>query len=134
MGKLTSKQVHELANNFLALAQSIGDYRYKNYEVLTEEENKILRETHKRTLDYSDDLYTVSATLVIDNVKSSLAELDAITENIRMSYQSLEDVQKAIDIATNVITLGASIFSLNPQAISDAMGSLKDAVEDNPVA
>lgn len=133
MGKLTSKQVHELANNFLALAQSIGDFRYKNYDTLTEEQNKILRETHKRTLDYSDDLYTMSATLVIDDVKRSLSKLDTITENIKTSYQSLEDVQKAINIATNVITLGASIFSLNPQAISDALGSLNDSVEDNDI-
>jgi len=129
MGKLTSKQVHELANNFLALAQTIGDFRYQNYDTLTKEQNKILRETHKRTLDYSDDLYTLSATLVIDNVKSSLSQLETITENIKTSYQSLEDVQKAIDIATNVITLGASIFSLNPQAISDAIGNLESSVE-----
>ncbi len=133
MAKLTSKQVHELANNFLALAQSIGDFRYKNYDILTEEQNKILRETHKRTLDYSDDLYTVSATLVMNDIKNSLSKLDTITENIKTSYQTLADVQKAIDIATNVITLGASIFSLNPQAIIDAIGSLNDAIEDSNI-
>ena len=81
MGKLTSKQVNELANNFLALAQSIGDYRYKNYDSLTKAQNKKLRESHKRTLDYSDDLYTLSATLVMDEAKSSLSKLNTGIRN-----------------------------------------------------
>ena len=129
MAKLTSKQVNELANYFLALAQSIGDYRYKNYDSLTDTQNKKLRESHKRTLDYSDDLYTLSATLVMDDIDNSLTLLESITKKIMKSYKSLEDVQKAINIATSVVTLGASIFSLNPQAIIDSMGKLKELIE-----
>ena len=129
MAKLTSKQVNELANYFLALAQSIGDYRYKNYDSLTDTQNKKLRESHKRTLDYSDDLYTLSATLVMDDIDNSLILLESITKKIMKSYKSLEDVQKAINIATSVVTLGASIFSLNPQAIIDSMGKLKELIE-----
>jgi len=130
MGKLTSKQVNELANNFLALAQSIGDYRYTNYDSLTKIQNKRLRESHKRTLNYSDDLYTISASLVMNDVDNSLTKLKLVTNKIKKSYKSLKDVQKAINIATNVVTLGASIFSLNPQAIVDSLGNLKDAIED----
>lgn len=131
MAKLTSKQVNEMANNFLVLAQSIGEYRYKNFDSLTKNQNKILRESHKRTLDYSDDLYTISATLVMDNVTDSLTKLELITKKIKKSYKPLEDVQKAITIATSVVTLGASIFSLNPQAIIDSLSNLNDAVEES---
>ncbi len=131
MAKLTSKQVNEIANNFLALAQSIGEYRYNHYSTLTDTQNKILRESHKRTLDYSDDLYTLSATLVMNDAKDSLTKLESITKNIKESYKSLEDVQKAINIATSVVTLGASIFSLNPQAIIDSLSNLKDAIKED---
>lgn len=130
MAKLTSKQVNELANNFLALAQAIGDYRYKNYDYLTDNENKTLRELHRRILNYSDDLYTISASLVMDDIDDSLTILDSITKKIMKSYKSLKDVQKAINIATNVVTLGASIFSLSPQAIVDSMGNLKKSIEE----
>ncbi|WP_075341442.1 hypothetical protein [Tenacibaculum agarivorans] len=129
MGKLTSKQVNELANNFLALAQSLGDYRYKNFNSLTELQNKKLRESHKRTLDYSDDLYTLSATLVMNDAEESLAAIHKITKKIKKTYKSIDNVQNIINIATGVVTLGASIFSLNPQAIIDAFGNLKKAVE-----
>ena len=130
MRKLTSKQINTLANNFLALAQSLGDYRYKNFDSLTKIQNKKLRESHKRTLDYSDDLYTMSATLVMSDAENLLSKLDTITKKIKKTYKSIEDIQKVIDIATSVVTLGASIFSLNPQAIIDSLGNLKEAVEE----
>lgn len=129
MAKLTSTQVNELADNFLALAQSIGDYRYSNNKSLNEAQKKILRESHHRVINYSDDLYTISASLVMDDVSDSLAKLNAITEDIKASYKSLENVQKAINIATSVVTLGASIFSLSPQAIIGSLGNLKEAIE-----
>ncbi|MCL5127198.1 hypothetical protein [Algibacter sp. L4_22] len=129
MAKLTSKQVNELANKFLALAQSMGDYRILNFDNLTKLQNKKLRETHRKTLDYSDDLFTMSATFVMDDVTASLETLDGITEKINKSYKDLQDVQKAIDISTHVVTLGASIFTFNTQAIVDSLGNLKDSIK-----
>ena len=67
----------------------------------------------------------------MDNVKDSLTKLELITKKIKKSYKPLEDVQKAITIATSVVTLGASIFSLNPQAIIDSLSNLNDAVEES---
>ena len=130
MEKLTLKQGNELANNFLTLAQSIGDYRIKNYKSLTKNQNLKLRQLHKKTLDYSDDLYTMSATIIMDDAENSLSKLDAITKKIKNSYKSLEEVQKAIDIATDIIKLAASLFSLNPLAIIDSIDNLKEAIED----
>ena len=129
MAKLTSKQVNELANQFLVLAQTMGDYRILNYDDLTKLQNKKLRETHKKTLEYSDDLFTMSATFVMDNVTKSLETLDSITTKINKSYKALQDVQKAINISTNIVTLGASIFTFNPQAIVDSLGNLKDSIK-----
>lgn len=130
MANLTPEQVNELGDIFLDLAQSIGNYRRKNNKSLTEYDKKILRESHKRTLDYSDDLYTISATLVMGDVENSLNKLDFITEKIKITYKVLEDVQKAIDIATSIVTLGASIFSLNGQAINNSMQNLENVIKE----
>lgn len=130
MANLTSQQVNVLANNFLALAQAIGEYRYTNYESLTDNQNMVLRDSHRRTLDYSDNLFTLSATLVMNDVDDSLARLDAITHEIKNTYESLSDVQKAINIAATIVTLGASVFSLNPQAIVDALSNFTAAIEN----
>ncbi|PKH52255.1 hypothetical protein CXF68_16835 [Tenacibaculum sp. Bg11-29] len=130
MANLTSQQINVLANNFLALAQAIGEYRYTNYESLTDNQNMVLRDSHRRTLDYSDNLFTLSATLVMNDVDDSLARLDAITHEIKNTYESLSDVQKAINIAATIVTLGASVFSLNPQAIVDALSNFTAAIEN----
>lgn len=129
MARLNSKQTNELAKMFLAYAQAIGDYRYKNYALLTKAQNKRLREYHKRTLDYSDNLFTMSTNLVMDDVESSLTKLISITVEMDKSYKSLQNVKKAISIATSIVTLGASIFSLSPEAISEAIGRLSDALK-----
>lgn len=124
MATLTAKQVNELANIFLVLAQSIGEYRYTNYDHLTKPQNQILRESHRRILDYSDHLFTLSATLVMEDVQGSLTSIGEITEQISSTYKTLQNVQKAINVAASVVTLGASILSKNPQAIADSIGGL----------
>lgn len=124
MATLTTKQVNELANKFLALAQSIGDYRYTNYDNLTKVQNQKLRESHRRILDYSDHLFTLSATLVMEDVQASLTSIGEITEQINSTYKTLQNVQKAINVAASIVTLGASILSKNPQAIVDSIGDL----------
>jgi hypothetical protein len=107
----------------------MGDYRILNFENLTKLENKKLRETHRKTLEYSDDLFTMSATFVLDDVTASLETLDAITKKINKSYNGLQDVQKAIDISTHVVTLGASIFTFNTLAIIDSLDNLKASIK-----
>jgi hypothetical protein len=124
MAKLTSQQANELANNFLALAQSIGDYRYQNFETLSKPQNQKIRDLHWSILNYADDLYTLSATLVMDDVQTSLTSIGAVTTQIKATYKTLQNVQKAINVATSVVTLGASILSKNPQVIADSIGGL----------
>jgi hypothetical protein len=42
MAKLTAQQANDLANNFLGLAQAIGDYRFDNWNTLSKTENQSL--------------------------------------------------------------------------------------------
>lgn len=126
MAKLTAQQANELANNFLALAQAIGDYRYQNFDNLSKPQNQKIRDLHWSILNYADDLYTLSATLVMDDVQASLASISSVTSQIKATYKTLQNVQKAINVAATVVTLGASILSKNPQAIADSIGGLVD--------
>ena len=124
MAKLTSKQTNELAHNFLAMAQAIGDYRYENFDTLSKDQNQKLSDLHWSILNYSGDLYVLSATLVIDDVQNSLTSIESITTQIKATYKELQNVQKAINVAASIVTVGASILSKNPQAIGDSIGGL----------
>lgn len=124
MGKLTSQEARELANNFLSIAQSVGDFRYKNYDNLSSAQNKKMTDLHWSILNYADDLYTLSAVIIMDDVKNSLKAVETVTKKMQATYKKLEDIQKAIDIAAKVVVLGASILSENPAAIASSIQAL----------
>ena len=122
MAKLTAKQANELANNFLGLAQTIGDYRYQN--TLPKQQNQIIKDLHWSVLNCADDLYTLSATLVMDDVAQSLSAIGTITKELQDAYKKLQNVQKAINVAASIVTLGSSILSKNPQAIKESLSNV----------
>lgn len=125
MAQLTAEQVNALANDFLAVAQAIGDYRYQHFYTLTSEQQQKMRDLHWTLLNYADDLYTQSAVLVMNNVQASLEKIDAVTGEIKKSYQKLKNIQKAIDVATAAATLGAALMSKSPQAVAQALEELE---------
>ncbi len=127
MPRLTSAQVSELANNFLAIAQSVGDFRYANYDTLSRAQNQKIKDMHWSILNYCDDLYSMAAVLVMDDAQNSLLSIERIANQMKRTYKQLTDIQKAINVAASVVTLGAAILSKNPQAIIDSIDGLTDS-------
>ncbi len=127
MAQLTAEQANALANDFLAMAQAIGDYRYNYFNTLTDDQKQRIKDLHWTLLNYADDLYTQSAILVMNNVKDALTQITTISTEIRKSYQALQNVQKAIDVATAAATLGAAFMSKSPQAVAKALQELEDS-------
>lgn len=125
MPKLTTQQLTELGDDFLAFAQAIGDYRIANRATLNKKNNEQLKNFHWTLLNYADDFYTTSSKLIIDNnVQASLDAINDVTGEINKTLKNLSKIQKAIDIAEAGVTLGAAIFSKNPQSITDAITNL----------
>lgn len=121
MAKLSAQQANELANNFLGLAQAIGDFRYTRWNDLTHEQNQKLGSLQWSVLNHGEDMLALSTTLVINDVQESLAEIKAVTQQIKTTIHSLQDIQKGINIAAAIVTLGATIISKNPESISMAI-------------
>lgn len=129
--KLTSKQITELGDEFLAIGKNVGDYRLNNREKLSEEENKSLKTYHRSLIDRADELYTTSAALVMDEVDASMNTIKGITTEIDKVYKKLLNVQKAIDIAAAAVNLAAAIFTMKPAAIGKSVLKLVDAVKED---
>ena len=124
MAKLTSQQANELANHFLGLAQAIGDYRFDNWSALTRAENQKLGSLQWSILNYGEDILVLSTTLTMDEVETSLAQIGAVTQDIKKTIHKLKSIQKAFDLAASVLTLGGAIISKNPEAIESGIKSL----------
>lgn len=127
MPQLTAEQVAQLAHDFLVIAQAVGEYRLANIKQLSDQDSQSLRNLHWNILNYSDDLFTQSAQLVMNNVQDSITKITGLTEELKDSYKQLQHVQKAIDMATAASTLGAAIMSKNPSAVASAIKGALDA-------
>lgn len=117
MAKLTALQANDLANNFLGLAQAIGDYRFDNWNTLSKTENQKLGNFQWSILSYGEDILALSTALVMDDVQDSLAQINKVTLEIKETIKSLNQLQKAINVAASIVSLGGAIVSKNPQAI-----------------
>ena len=124
MSHLTAKQVRELADNLLRMTNALGNYRYENFDRLTEVENFQIKELHRKQLENTTELYTHSAVLVMDEAETALRQIESITKETTALYKKLGTVQKVLDRATSVLSLAASIIGLNPKGITASIKSL----------
>jgi hypothetical protein len=127
MSIITSNQLTELGDRFLEFGQAVGNYRIENRRILSDNQNDQIKLFHIQLLNYADDLYTTSATLIINDVGNSLDTIKDVTTEIYQTYNQLRNVQKAINVAAAGITLASAIFTKNPENISSAIVHLKDA-------
>ncbi len=124
MANLTSKQANELAGNFLGLAQAIGDFRFSNWKELPKEDNQRLGSLQWSILNYGEDILAFSTILVMDEVKASLQKIKDISKDIKENINSIKNIQKGINIAAAIVTLGAAIISKNARSVTDAIDCL----------
>ncbi len=124
MPNLTSHQVKEVADNLLRMTNALGNYRYENFDSLSEDENMRIKELHLKQLEDTTQLYTKAAVLVMDDVEISLQNIDAITQETRELYKNLGTVQMVIDRATSILTLVTAIIGLNPKEVTSSIKSL----------
>jgi hypothetical protein len=136
MAQLTSQQSAVLAENFLELAEAVGNYRMEHWETLSDEERKEMKAYQYSLLNYSDEMSTNAARLVMNDIEDSLDTLRDVTQQIKKDYGKLQKIHKVIHIAAASVALGAAIFSKQPQAIQHSMKNLvskwKEEEEEAP--
>ena len=124
MENLNSEQVKKLADDFMKMANALGNYRYENFDTLTSEENLELKALHSKTLSRTTELYTKAAVLVLEDVEASLTKIGNITEQTLQLYTNLNSTQGILDRATSILTLATSIISLDVKGIGTSLQGL----------
>ncbi len=128
MAKLTAEQANELANNFLGLAQAIGDYRFSKWNDLSKSQNQQLGNLQWSILNSGEDMLALSTVLVMDDVQDALGKIDGITQQIGGVIAHLQKIQDVINVAASIVTLGAAIVSKNPQSIAGGIQGVLDSL------
>ena len=127
MSNLSAQQAGALAANFLAIAQSIGDYRFANWDTLDDAQNKQLGSLQRSILNAGEDVLALSTVLIMDDVSDSLSKINEVTTQIKEGLRFLKNIQKVVNIAAAAASLGSGVLSKNPQTISNGISSLVDS-------
>jgi len=69
-----------------------------------------------------------STTLVMDDVKNSLAKIEDLTVKVESTLAGLSKIQTIINCAAAIVILGGAVMSKNPNSIAGAIEALEEAV------
>jgi hypothetical protein len=130
MAKLTSAQANALANDFLGLAQAIGNFRYDNWNEMSKTQNQQLGKMQWSILNYGEDILALSTALAMDDVQASLNKINDTTLEIMSTIQQLKNIQKVINVAGAIITFGGAVISKDPSAIKTGLQGVIDSWKD----
>ena len=125
---MTAAQASELAKHFLSLAQSIGDYRFRNWKKLSKKDNQQLGSFQWSVLNFGEDMLAMSTTLVLPEVKNSLTTIEGLTAKVEKTLAGLGKIQHIIQCAAAIVILGGAIMGKDPVAIGKAIQNLADEV------
>lgn len=127
---LTPAQAQELAQNFHDIAVAIGQYRLDHVAALTSEQQTLLQNHQFHCIQYSNTFIAASLFAAQANLASTLASIKQQIASAAQAIENINDVNKALQIATAASVLGASIASLNPSAIAGGLEGLATAAQD----
>jgi hypothetical protein len=124
MANLTPQEATNLSDYLADLNKSIEDYRYDKTKNLSDSQKQAIDDYIDQISNAAQDLLALSTNLVMNEVQASLTQLESVTTQINTTLKTLTDIQKVINIAASVATLGSAIISEDPKGIGNAITGL----------
>jgi hypothetical protein len=118
-------QAADIGDMLYQVTQSLEDFR--NTQTIPDDLAPGLDQNITQISQYSQYMYAHSAAMVLDNVQDSLNQLRTITGQICANIKNLQNVQKGINVAVSLVTVGSAIIELSPDKIASSVGGLINA-------
>jgi hypothetical protein len=117
--KLTADDAFDLSKKFREAAVSLGNYRFDNWDDLTNAQRQGLEDDEWSLFNASSDMITKAVGLALDESEFSLSELQASTTKAKKAIKTLKTVAQVIGLATALVGLAAAIISKDPKAVAN---------------
>jgi hypothetical protein len=125
---ITAAQAAELAQDFHDLAVAIGQYRLENVADLTDAQQSQLQNQQWQCIQFSNSFIAASLFAAQADLAATLQKIRQATKEAQLTLKVIDDIDKALQIATAAAVLGASIASMNPSAVASGIGGLITAI------
>lgn len=126
----THAEAIALARQFREASAALRRFRHAHEEDLGEAREAQFKLIEQSLRDAARDMTTAAVGIVIDEGKSSLAALAAVTDDATAVLDDIDGVKKALTVATALLGLAAAIPTGNPKEVIDAFKKLRDLVPD----
>jgi hypothetical protein len=127
MPPLTSDDALALSKSYRDLSVAIGDFRFKNWNTLSEGDRKALEEKEWALLNASSDMVTKAVGLTLDESATAAKKVQGAAATAEKAVKTLKEVRKVITIAAAAVGLAAAIASKDPGAIAKNSKAVLDA-------
>jgi hypothetical protein len=124
MSTLSATQATELGDQFSKMGDAIRDYYLGNFDSLNPDVRGTLSNQMMEMWSMSSSMYTLSATLVLDDLEASLQKIRNTKIDMEATLKNLSNVQKAIDITGAAVGLAAALLSKDPKVIGQSIEGL----------
>ncbi|WP_086930715.1 hypothetical protein [Agarilytica rhodophyticola] len=124
MTTLTPDDAREIANSLRKLSSDLGDYRFTNWNSLSEEERGRIESLEWTLLNYSSDMTATAIEIAADSIQEEVQHIKTTTQHLQNAIDRAESVRKVIGVATKAVTLAASISTGNVTAIIESSEGL----------
>jgi hypothetical protein len=127
MPPLTSDDALALSKSYRDLSVAIGDFRFKNWNTLSEGDRKALEDKEWALLNASSDMVTKAVGLTLDESDAAAKKVQGAAATAEKAVKTLKEVRKIITIAAAAVGLAAAIASKDPGAIAKNAKAVLDA-------
>jgi len=127
MPPLTSDDALALSKSYRDLSVAIGDFRFKNWNTLSEADRKALEEKEFALLNASSDMVTKAVGLTLDESAAAAKKVQGAAATAEKAVKTLKEVRKVITIAAAAVGLAAAIAAKDPGAIAKNAKAVLDA-------
>ena len=128
---LSADHARDLSDRFEAVADALREFRRAQAPGLTNEQIRQLRAFQLSIVHGADMLTTVAVGLELDSAAVSLEQLQAATDRATEVLETIQDIKKAISLATAVIELAGAIMSKDIGAVAKSAANVfKIATEE----
>ncbi len=130
MSELTAQEARRIAATFRRLSSALGEYRFDQWDALTEEERQRIESIEWTLLNYSSDFIADAIVITADQLEDVRPDIDRAVDAINEVTGRIGDARTLITIATKATAFGASVATGNLGAIAEAAAGLVEEVRD----
>ncbi len=124
----TQGQVLQLAQAFSGFAKAVADYRFAQFDNLTDAQVANLQNAEDALRSASLNLANIGINLALDSVQGALDGLSAITGVLKKDLAKIADINKALQVVAVLFQLGTAVATGNPAGIAGAIQSAVTAL------